>query len=239
MIHVITVCHCEPATLAMSLAQALRTMGQVEIKTWILLDNVWPIEHDNAAQCIKSIARMVDGSVISVPKNLGGHGGFNFAFHQLNADLQDLILWYDPDSYPITQGWLKAMKDVMDVDGNIATLSLWPENIGGKDWNEFTIAGHKVRTYPHAEMFSITMWRASFIGKGGVAAEYRWYGQIEAPAFRKAQGLRMRNAYLADFKEKHCPLPHPESYSKWKQSHLNRTFNGNFDEWLRINLNPN
>lgn len=237
MIHVISLCHMEPPTIAASLMQLKRTTGRtIDLRMW-LIDHHWPIDSDLVSDCITDLSEMTGARTIMPDKNLGGTGGFNWALREIASremlKSDDLLLWYDPDSWPVTRGWLQAMTEVMAADPSIATLSLWaPQEMSGRDdWVAEVIAGHKVRTFPsHAEGFSVTMWRANF-AMPKVEAEYEFYGQIEEPAYQKAKRIGKRNAWLADFHEIPCPIPHPKVYEDWKREHVARRFNGNFKEY--------
>lgn len=234
-VHAIVICHMEPALIAASLAQLVRTAGKSLLHRVVMVDNRWPIKMDNASDCIGMISRMFRATVITAPKNLGGHGGANFAMDYLKAtgDLEpnDLILGYDPDSFPITDGWLAAMVDVMNADPGLATVGLWPDGIRPSQHTETTAAGHRIWAFQQPEMMNVTLWRASFIG-AGIEAEHVWYGQVEAPMYRRAKEQGLRMGYLPDFKEGPRPIPHPQAYTDWKAAHVSGLFPGNFSEWV-------
>jgi len=239
MIYAISLCHMEPAIIAASLMQMKRTCGIYEdwYQHW-LVDHHWPVDPKTWRNCLDSISRMLGTECWPIVpyKNLGGTEGMNWAIGHIKPGPADYILWYDPDSWPVTPNWLPAMINVMNSDPTIATLSLWaPHEMSGQtDWTEETIAGHKVRFFPtHSEAFSVTMWRASF-ALPRINAEFEYYGAIETCAYRKAIESGMRCAWLADFKEIACPIPHPKVYTDWKEAHCNRTFLGNFDEYYKL-----
>lgn len=230
-IHAVSLAHMEPAIMGMSFAQMLRTGLPVGAVNWVLVDHHWPINPSNFSACVNQLAKMIDARVISPEKNLGGTNGINFALSQIDLKSTDYLLWVDPDSFPITYGWFQAMVAVMEADPTIATLSLWPADLSHTDWQEEVVAGYNVRTFPsHSEMFSMTMWRVSFAAPK-ICAYHEFYGQPEAPAFNKARELGMRNAWLTDFKESLCPIPHPQVYEDWKMLHTRNLFMGNFKEF--------
>ena len=227
----ISLAHMEPTVIAMSLTQFLRTNAGASLPDWTLVDHHWPLDPENFKECLKSIAPLVSARIISPEKNLGGHGGFTWAMNHLPIGKHDFVLGYDPDSYPITSGWMSAMKAVLRADPAIGSVSLWHTGISGRDWRESMVGGYRVRTFPHAEMLNVTMWRASYL-LPSLEGEYAYYGQVEWPMYRRAQRLGLKQVYLTDYHETQPPIAHPKIYTDWKQAHISHKFKGNFSEWV-------
>ena len=226
----------EPELADRCLRHCLETMGQRPLD-WVLIPHHWPIETDSHYKAIQDTADYLGARVINPEKNLGGTGGANFAISHLNPGPEDLVLWLDGDSWPIESGWLSAMIDVMRADPKIATLSLhpgdWP---AGDPWyrpdDERMVDGHRIWHFNHPQAFSVTLWRSTF-AKPEIEAEFKWYGQIEAPTYRKSERMGLKNAWLADFNEKDMTPHHNPTYEAWKNAHVSRQFGGNFDEFLK------
>lgn len=232
-IFAITMAYCDPVMLAHGSANFIKTAGS-EIERHLILDNCWPLAKNNHFENILSIAKMTDAHVFKAEENLGGTKGFNRLVELADVngcEEDDFILYLDPDQTVITDNWLTAMLEVMKADKKISVLCLWPYQQMRTNWNDKIIAGHKIRTYTSADMYSGSLWRRSFIGKG-IEGWYKYYGQIEIPAFEKASKMGMYPAYLADFKEGPCPISHDKRYTKWKAEHVSNSFLGDFSQWL-------
>lgn len=236
-IFAISIAHMMPEIIACSLAKGRRTMGPAyfNIAKWIVVDNHWPIDRDSTHLQVKNLAGLVDGELISPEKNVGGHGGINYAVDHLKKEYaltpDDLILIYDPDSNPAQDGWLQALVSVMSADPNMPYLSLLHEAVAGnRKWVITPVNGINVARDAQAEMFNVTLFRAGVLMREhGLKAPNKWYGGIESELFN-AQNLR--GAYLFDFRENENPIPHPAIYTKWKWDHAhNGSYPGNFDAY--------
>lgn len=230
----ISVCHMQPEIVAFSLTRAVMTMGlqASAIRRWIMVDHHWPIEQKKASDTLRFVRHIVDADVISPLYNLGGHGGINYAVRNLELQFSltddDLVLLYDPDSNPVTQGWLQSLVDVMQADPTLDYLSLMHSDVvNQKDWHLTTIANHRVASHPAPEMFNVTLFRGKCI-KQQITAYSTFYGHVESSL--KSRGFK--NAYLIDVREETCPIPHPAIYSQWKREHAAGLFKGNFDNYL-------
>lgn len=230
-IYIITVCHMEPEIIAFSLARALKTMGY-GYDRWIFVDNHWPITKYLNREVLEDVSQMIcDREIIRPEKNVGGHGGVNFALNHLKIKPEDLVLIYDPDSNPVTPGWLSAMVTVMANASHIDCLGLMidPAIIVSRLWNFKHIAGIKVASDKDAEMMNITMIRGSaLIRTHGMQAFSSFYGGVEASMHSKG----IKSAYLYDYREQPCPIAHPEIYRVWKLEHATGRYKGNFDQYV-------
>jgi hypothetical protein len=233
-VFVISLCHMEPTIIAYSLTQAIMTMGMdCRNPHWVLVDHHWPKEKEATSEVLERLSDLVLGEVISPEKNLGGHGGYNFAVQYLidQYELQDddLVLSYDPDSNPLTHGWLTALIKVMKSDLSLDYLSLMPEKIkNNRAWVIEEIAGHRVAKDSQPEMINVTLWRAKCI-KQKVTSVCQYYGNIESHMWSRG----FKNAYLIDFKEEDNPIPHYPLYTEWKLKHSTHQYAGNFDQYFQ------
>lgn len=231
MIYAVTLSHCLPEVISHGLSKARRTMGSFDkIDQWIVVDHHWPLQKELTSKIITQAALIVHGSIIKPEKNLGGVGGFNFAFSQLDIRDDDLILIYDPDSNPITHDWFTAMIDVMREDTSIPYLSLMFRcHLNNRQWMIKEVAGHRVASDHNPDAINVTLFRGSVVKNGLPGSEKMW-GGLEAALFR----LNQKGSYLIDVIEDSCPIAHPPEYGRWKGQHDQNHFAGNFDEYVRF-----
>lgn len=235
-IFAVTVCHVLPEIAAFSLTKALRTGGtmisELSPLNWVVVQNHWPIQKEKTAEIIRdTIAPMLMARVLEPQKNVGGHGGFNLALERIRlfAEPDDLILCYDPDSNPITQGWFDAMVEVMLADPSLPYVSLMHTDwVEGRGWSFREVSGKKLAYRETAEAMNVTLYRNGAI-PNGMRAPNAHYGGIEARFF--ADGIK--GAYLYDFRETYCPIPHPQEYIDWKGAHGGGRDKRNFDQYIR------
>lgn len=240
-LYAVSVCHMKPEIVAYSLARA-RITNSIEPTGWVIVDNCWPIDSENTSAELMDQANIgmdqaifgSNGEVgfndkyyyVKAPKNLGGIGGFNFGLSKLDLQDDDLVLGYDPDSNPITKDWLLAMKEVMLADTSLTHLSLLHEHIVNRAWIRREVAGYKLVSLPHPEMFNVTIWRGSYLKSGAVKQGRPYYGFVET----ETKGGR--HAYLYDYREDLCPIPHDPRYNRWKHDHAVGNYPGNFDQYI-------
>lgn len=230
-----SLCFMRPEIVLKCLGQSYHTMGR-RPDQWLLIPHFWPIETRNHEQIVNAMSHVVGATVANPEKNIGGTGGANWAIAQLKPEPDDLILWLDGDSWPLKHGWLNAMVDVMHADPTIATVSLlpgdWPkDNPWYSRYEERFVGGQYVRSYDHPQAFSVCLWRANF-ALPEIKGEHQFYGQIERPAFEKAQKLGMASVWLSEFEERCCAHMHEPLFENWKADHVGGRFAGNFDEYL-------
>jgi hypothetical protein len=178
---------------------------------------------------------MVNATVIQVEKNIGGHGGFNLGVEYLANKYalkdNDLILGYDPDSNPITGGWLRAMQKVMDNDVRINNCSLAIKSImGNRKWKLTDIAGVRYATSPVPEMMNVTIFRYGYLKRIGQFKGTGFYGGVETANWTSDD----TQGYLYDYQEDFCPIPHDPRYNDWKKIHCTGEYKGNFDEYVKF-----
>lgn len=240
-IYVVSVCHMQPQIMAYSLMQGLMTINNENLGpslpvqlVWVLVDNHWPMQKEMVSGAIEAhLAPMVKAFTIKPHKNLGGHGGFNYAVQALAGkyDLEDddLILCYDPDSNPTTPNWLKPLVEVMQADPEFDFLSLMPSQcVQNRNWLIRTIAGHAVATDSNPEMINVTLFRYRCVRRT-LTADSTFYGNIESSMWNRG----FKSGYLFEFLEHPCPIPHPQAYVRWKLDHACGRYPGNFDQYVK------
>jgi hypothetical protein len=244
--YIITVAHMDYNIINHSIGRFLDTNQTLppSITEWVFVDNCWPIDKDKTSEAINHMVGTlnnydINATVIKPDKNLGGHGGINYALDYLkekhSIDYDDLILIYDPDSNPEKSGWLEALIDVMSIDKNFGYVSLTHTAI--KD----NFSGHtpdKVGTYnvytTKLDMWNVTMFRAGFLMSEGMLAASKFYGFVETVMHEKCLKEWRKHGYLADYFEIENPVPHPKEYADWKRLHAGKIFEGNFDEYINL-----
>lgn len=237
-LHVITICHMEPETIAWSLYKFRRTTEKLP-DTWTMLDNLWPIKTEQTSKMLFHLHYQIpwktEVRMLKAVKNLGGHGGISYCLTEYPPDNDDLVLIYDPDSNPKTDGWLEAMLATMNADPTLGYVSLLDNRNTDRPWTYEEIGGNKVAFLPHPEMFNVTLFRATVLKKGFLADSDKWnapfYGHVETAFFKHVRELGMRNGYMFDYREDKCPIPHPKVYDKWKEDHALGRYPGNFDAY--------
>lgn len=209
---------------------------------WVLVDNHWPLNKRGNGFEIQKIQKFMDAYLVDPGKNLGGHGGTSFGLSNFGnrygpkingIDDDDLVLNYDLDSNPITEGWLEAMIEVMNADPTLGYVALLDNRCeAGKPWTFETIAGHKIALLPHADMWNVTLFRGKVI-KDGMKADTKYYGLVETAMRKHMEPMGLRMGYLYDFREDVCPINHPHSYFLYKQEHAAGRYAGTFEEYLK------
>lgn len=229
----VTVAHMNPEIVAFSLAKGMSTAGHTkdEIKKWILVDHHWPLNRQTTSQIVRAAGNIIGAEIISPERNLGGHGGFNFALEHLKAQglsEDDLVLCFDPDSNPVTDGWLNALVAVMDSSPYPYVSLMHTEWMEGRGWTHGSVAGVPIVYRDRPEAMNVTVYRARAVWEG-MKAPNQYYGGIEAEFFR--QGLK--GCYTWEHRETYCPVNHPQIYIEWKGLQGGGRYQGNFDQFLK------
>ena len=233
-IHLTVVCHVQPKIMAVSLIRLMATAGE-PIASAVFIDNFWPIDREETSRDIETLAKAY-GAAVTRPaggRNIGGHQGGNLAIDFLRPVLQrdDLILGFDPDSFPLDYGWLAAAKTVM-LNSDLDSVSLIHTAIINRPWQFQIINGIKVGSLPFPEMYNVTVWRAGWLLDNKLAGS-GFYGHVESALHHKN-----KHGYLLEYAESHHPIPHPEIYVEWKRVHASGEYKGNFDQFVVTTKSP-
>ena len=239
-IYIITVCHTNINVIWSGVSNVIDTVGVVPAR-YILLDHLYPRDKFNVSKKILSLAEAISQKyqwnidVIRPLKNMGGHGGFNWALSQIPIFSHDIVLGVDPDSNIITKDWGKKMIEVFNADKTIGALSLLHDAIvphNENEWKKECIADTTVGFLNKPEMFNVTGWRGDFLNlTNGIHAKNPYYGHVEVAMREKSQKAKYRLGYLLDYKETFQKVSHDEIYNKWKAEAVAGE-KRNFDEWL-------
>jgi hypothetical protein len=227
----ITTCHARAEVLKCGLNRYYET-ATLPTEHYIL-NHHYPIDYWGTVRAIVDICERHRCKLVSNPKNIGGHEGFNWVFNQLEIADDDIVIGYDPDTYPMHKGWDAAMVGAIQKEKSLGCVSLLIDHLEGNRKWETVLESPKVVVPDNLDMFNATGWRGSLVKKtGGMKALTGLYGGVELSmhALTKADGLKM--GYLWDYRETFCPEAHDPIYNKWKQDYIHGRA-GNFDEYIR------
>jgi len=176
---------------------------------------------------------------IDPQKNMGLHNGFNWALEQVKPADDDIIIGYDPDSFPCGPGWLKTF---------LIALS-YPDVVWASSTSELLTADKKAKGYDvrqkedrtfwlpkHAVANSVCAWKYNWLKEVGFLDEPRdYYGLLECNMWNKLKVTQKKWAFCMDHQEVD-PLrtSHDRSYVmyKWCHAHLN-SWPGDFKSYLQ------
>jgi hypothetical protein len=247
MVHVITLAFNNPRILRQSIDRFYETRNHALPITHWLVDQKYPLpSHDAVSQEINRVAEQYGCRVISPGQNLGLHRGWNWASEQIGVKDEDILIGYDPDTYPLDPGWDMALVTALQ-DPVVGWASLWntacPEEFGpnNKTFRRKRIAQIEVRLLDQPIVNSICAWRASYLrAAGGLQEPTNFYGHLEChmwPAL-KAQGLEW--AVLPGWREcNRLNLTQDREYLwwKWRHAHL-KDWPGDFESYVRAECPP-
>lgn len=198
-----------------------------------LLDHHYPIDYWKTRHALLDLGEKYNLKVVSNPRNLGGHEGFNWVFNQLDVKDEDFVIGFDPDANPMHKGWDKAMVEALQKTDSIVCVSLLIDHLSNNRQWTTVCEDPKVVIPDFLDMFNVTCWKGWFVRQTrGMKALTRLYGGVEMAMHSIAAEQGKRFGYLWDYREAMCPIPHDELYNKWKQNHLQGD-QRNFDELVR------
>ena len=216
--------------------------GRPDILQHIIIDNHYPINKAANRDRIRCLANEYGCLYIDSGRDLGLHDGVNNAMKQLATEKDHIWIGCDPDD-SLDAKSIQAIREVMTYDRSIAvaalSFSVINERFQQGKLREETIAGHKVWAHPDVEMFNISGMDMGFLKEvGGFHQHFKYYGGLEAALYPEWAKRKMRLVYLADVKSDSVHIDRfdrilfdPE-YRDYKTAHVNRQFDGSFEEYL-------
>jgi GT2 family glycosyltransferase len=198
-VYAITLAFCNPEIISRSIAQFYATKNpSLEIEKHMIVDQHYPLDYPSVKKKLHELEKNYPVIVVDPGKNLGLHGGFNWALTQLKPGPDDIIIGYDGDSYPISSGWDMALTR--------AILSPRSDGHGQVVWstlgNTRSISDARLRGYDrvmadgfielmlvHAAVTnSICAWRYDWLESVGFLDEpLDFYGHLETCMWQKLQ----------------------------------------------------
>lgn len=200
------------------------------LDTIVVVDHRYPIGSFWISNYIRYWADRWGAHLLRPPKNLGGHGGVTYALEFIRPDPEDIVFVIDPDSYPITRGWMTEMIRSLEKDKSLGSVALMIPRIKERSWN---VEGTDPRVgfLMHPEMINMAAYRGKVLTRGFLALS-AFYGHMETAMFGHELRLGLRHGYLMDVHEADNPIPHDEAYTVWKREHAAGRFSGNFSEYV-------
>lgn len=237
MIFTITLGYAPFHMLRESIAQYYRT-STYKFHRHIYVDQHYPKDKElNRTKCTE-ICNEYGMEIIDPGKNLGLHHGFNYALNIIGPKSDDIVIAFDPDSFPLTQGWDSALISVLSSPDICWATLMAPRCLN--DLSKYiceskTINGINATIAPRAVVNTTCAWKISFLEKiGGLRENSEYYGHLEAPMYHEMQKLGLKWAFLPDFTESEdLNLRHDPEYGQYKLVHAHLgTYKKDFESWL-------
>lgn len=237
--YVITMCFNRPDIIMESLAQCRATIGDIDYRH-ILIDNYYPLP--NKADNHRTLCKLhgtAKYEVLDAGRNLGLHGGFNWACAQLPLKDDDIVIGYDPDSYPVTNGWGMALITAIKFGGNVAWASLM-NPISRRELTERGFTPRKINQLVVWETHkpcvnSICAWPWEFLRRaGGLKEPNAFYGGLECALWADVNHQNKKWVYIDGYWEESRYMEKQDAHYrdyKWHHAHTGK-WPGDFDSYL-------
>lgn len=207
----------------------------------IFLDQHYPLNKKTNAQELREINEQHNIKTLDAGKNLGLHEGFNYCLKQIPLKSEDVVIGYDPDSYPVTPGWDMALITAM-LDKKIGWASLmapWlDEPMKTRSIKKRFVNQVEVWIQPDPIMNSICSWQADYLLKvGGLYEKLHWYGGLEVWQWESLVKNNLQWAFLPGWREDHrLHWQQDELYKVWKWRYAaEHQTQDDFETWLGKN----
>jgi len=207
----------------------------------IFVDQHYPINKNENKKELVEICKKYGLQYLDPGKNLGLHGGFNWAVEQMGGyNDDDYYIGFDPDSFVLSAGWDMALLTPYLQRNNIGWTSLFnqrsKEDIQSKPFAPHKL-GHVYTWQPlQAVMNSICMWSGKFLkATGGLHEPLHWYGLLECDMFERLKANNMEWHFLCDWwEDDSLRVMQDEDYKiyKWEYAHMKSTTD-DFETWLK------
>lgn len=198
----------------------------------------YPINKEAQRPEIERICKRFNIELHDAGRNLGLHEGFNFLFKRLQPNDDEVIIGYDPDSWPIGEGWdLALVRTILGSGGEIVWSSLMnprsKSDLEARGYDLGRVDGHiQVWKTKTAVTNSVCAFSYSWLNKVGFTEPRPFYGHFETEMFGKLKGKRW--AFVTGWEERDQLRDlHDVEYVhyKWAHAHLN-CWDGDFESWL-------
>lgn len=161
--------------------------------THVLVDQHYPINKEENRKEIAEICKEFGVAIVDPGKNLGLHEGFNWAMRKLEMKPEDIMICFDPDSYPVTPGWDMAL--VRAILGDPEKRIAWASVTNKSSMGDIIAKGHTVRK---SDGF-IELWIPNhpivnflcafhvewLLSVGGLSEPKNFYGHLESHMYSK------------------------------------------------------
>lgn len=216
---------------------------ELKVSHWFL-DQHYPLNEDANRQKNWEICCKYGINVLDFGENVGALAGFNRVLSLINPSGDDIIVGYDPDSLPITPGFLAALCVPLQADKNIVWMSLnskWStDQLTPSQRVELNIAGIELWQTRYAVMNSICAWDAEWLKSiGGMVQHHKYYGGLEVHMYEKLNGKKwcFAKGYYEDSVLRN---QQDRAYAVWKWRYAHeRITQDDFKTWLsKQSFNP-
>lgn len=205
----------------------------------IFIDQHYPLNQVENSEALRAINIKSGVQTIDLGRNLGLHGGFNAALMGVPLQPEDVVIGYDPDSYPENSGWDMALVTAL-LDPKIAWASLmapWlDEPMKHRNLKKRFVNQVEVWIQPEPIMNSICAWKGDYLLKvGGLYEKSKWYGGLEVCMWDSLVKNNYEWAFLPGWRENHSlHWEQDELYKvwKWRLAH-ERVTTDDFETWLQ------
>lgn len=239
MIHAITLGFVPARIFEKSMEMYYATKSAMDINH-VFVDQHYPVNKGANRKELRLICERFGITYMDAGKNLGLHGGFNWAVDQLGGYKDgDYYIGFDPDSTVVSPGWDAALIHPFLSGRAVGWTSLFSErakaDIQSKPFAPHKL-GHVYTWQPlQAVVNSVCMWSGSFLKKtGGLHEPLQWYGLLECAMFEKLKEQKMEWHFLCDWWENDSLRDmEDQEYKvyKWEYAHM-RSTTDDFETWL-------
>ena len=217
--------------------QIYKTIG-IDV-THHVLNNHYPVNEKENDESIRSYCDNRGIVYHDLKENVGLSSGYEYLMRQAAPFADEIVILADPDVYPITEGWGRALLSVAsDPRVGIASLmfSTVKREMIERGYDELSVSGHRVWRGHQACMNSICAMRRSrleFIG--GLQEPKKYYGGAEGSLAPRLKKANWDWVYLADYWEQyHESVASEPIYREYKIEYaLMNSTNLSFKDWLK------
>lgn len=221
---VLTISHA-PLHIFNSGMEAFSRTADFAPRSHFVIDNAYP-------------GVVIPNANLRFKENVGLKRAFNYALDKFVRYYPDdsILVGYDPDSFPLTKGWLQALYLGMLEHPKLSVLSLSHVKMRGRNFvpHEWNNSEPRIGFRGQPDYMNITAWRLGFLRRiGGLPMKGDLYGPVEHPTYEATRKLGVTPpAYLLDFYEGNCPLPPDPEYKEWKELTSSRRVEMSFKEFV-------
>lgn len=237
-VHVITLGYAPARILSAGIERFYETLSKEVPLNHVVVDHLYPLRHSEIMTAIESGRQRFGYQVLTPSVNMGLHGGLNWACDHIKPAPEDIVVIYDPDSYPLDSGWLQAFV-VAIKNGGLSIAGIVNKGILNelktRTARSYLVDGYLEIIEPKvAGMLSVCGWRWDFVqAAGGFQEPNAHYGGLEAAMWARLGGRKW--GYLPQYREDseiiHCQQD--DDYMHWKWRHSQRMdWQGTFESYI-------
>lgn len=242
-VYAITLCFNNPAVVAASLDRFYQTRNpDLILKQHLLIDQHYPLpSKDETRRAVQAVADRHGCRVLRPERNLGLHDGWNWACSHLDLQDDDILIGYDPDSWPLTPGWDMALVTALSKDRRAGWASLTNvrsrRELEQKSCFEERVTDGYLRVWSTRlpVVNSVCAWKWGFLRKcGGLWEPKAYYGHLETWLFDRLKEQALDWVFLVDWTEDDTLRGRTDlEYIRWKWAHSHLgTWPGDFESFL-------